>query len=186
MGNPRILAIPYPAQGHVIPLMELSHRLVHHGFSVTFVNTDFNHKRVRDAFGNKVEGDGSIHLVSIPDGMESGEDRNHFGKLTDGITFVMPSELRKLLKKINGFEDDKISCVIADVNMGWALDIAAEFEIPGVAFWPASAFLLALLFSANKLIDDQIIDEHGVITSRAEPEPGQVRLGLETLPNSKF
>ncbi|GMI73118.1 hypothetical protein like AT3G02100 [Hibiscus trionum] len=161
MGNPRILAIPYPAQGHVIPLMELSHRLVHHGFSITFVNTDFNHKRVRDAFGNKVEGDGSIHLVSIPDGMEPGEDRNHFGKLTDGIMNVMPSELRKLLKKINGFEDDKISYVIADVNMGWALDIAAEFGIPGVAFWPASAFLLALLFSTNNLFDDQIIDENG-------------------------
>ncbi|KAK8652557.1 hypothetical protein V6N13_126588 [Hibiscus sabdariffa] len=161
MGNPHILAIPYPAQGHVIPLMELSHRLVDHGFSITFVNTDFNHKRVKDAFGNKVEGEGSIHLVSIPDGMEPGEDRNHLGKLNDGITNVMPSEFRKLLKKINGFEDDKISCVIADVNMGWALDIAAEFQIPGSAFWPASAFLLALLLSTNNLIDDQVIDKDG-------------------------
>ncbi|KAE8678462.1 putative UDP-Glycosyltransferase superfamily protein [Hibiscus syriacus] len=161
MGNPHILAIPYPAQGHVIPLMELSHRLVDHGFSITFVNTDFNHKRVRDSFGDRVEDECSIRLVSIPDGMEPGEDRNHLGKLTDGITNVMPPELRKLLKKINGVGDDKISYVIADVNMGWALDIAAEFEIPGVAFWPASAFLLALLFSTDKLLDDQVIDEHG-------------------------
>ncbi|KAL4367938.1 hypothetical protein GQ457_05G017060 [Hibiscus cannabinus] len=161
MGNPRILVIPYPAQGHVTPLMELSHRLVDHGFSITFVNTDFNHRRVRDAFGNEVQGEGSIHLVSIPDGMEPGEDRNHLGKLTDGITKVMSSEFRKLLKKINGFEDDKMSYVIADVNMGWALDIAAEFQIPGAAFWPASAFLLAFLFSTNKLVDDQVTDEYG-------------------------
>ncbi|GMI67442.1 hypothetical protein like AT3G02100 [Hibiscus trionum] len=158
MVNAHILAIPYPAQGHVIPLMELSHRLVHHGFSVTFVNTDFNHKRVWNAFGNKVEGDGSIHLVSIPDGMEPGEDRNHLGKLTNGISNVMPSELKKI---INGFEDDKISYVIADVNMGWALDIAAEFEIPGAAFWPSSAFLFALHFCTNKLLHDQIVDKYG-------------------------
>ncbi|KAB2033911.1 hypothetical protein ES319_D04G048400v1 [Gossypium barbadense] len=161
MGNPHILAIPYPAQGHVIPLMELSHNLVSHGFKITFVNTDFNHKRVKDAFGNKVDGEGSIRLVSIPDGMEPDEDRKQLGKLTDGISKVMPLELKKLVKKINGSEDNKISCVIADVNMGWALDIAAEFEIPGVAFWPASAMLLALLFSTDKLLDDQVIDKHG-------------------------
>lgn len=85
--NPHILVIPYPAQGHVIPLMELSRSLTKHGFKITFVNTDFNHKRVVDAFPNKVDGEGRpIHLVSIPDGMELGEDRNDLGKLTDGIS----------------------------------------------------------------------------------------------------
>ncbi|KAK8652556.1 hypothetical protein V6N13_126587 [Hibiscus sabdariffa] len=161
MGNPHILAIPYPAEGHIIPLMELSHKMVDHGSNITFVNTDFNHKRVKDAFGNKVKAQGSIHLVSIPESMEPGEDRNHIGKLTGGISKVMPSELRKLLKKINRFEDDKISYVIADVNMGWALDVVAEFGIPRIAFWPSSAFLFVLHFSTNKLLDDQIIDKYG-------------------------
>ena len=162
MGNPHILAIPYPAQGHVTPLMELSHNLVKHGFKITFVNTDFNHKRVKDAFGNKVDGEGPIHLVSIPDGMGVGEDRNHLGKLTDGISQVMPGELKELIKRINILEDDKITCVIADVNMGWALEVAAELGIPGAAFWPASAVLFALIFSTEKLLDDQVIDENGI------------------------
>ncbi|XP_022741215.1 UDP-glycosyltransferase 83A1-like [Durio zibethinus] len=161
MGNPHILAIPYPAQGHVIPLMELSHSLTKHGFKITFVNTDFNHKRVTDAFAHKVSGEGLIHLVSIPDGMEVGEDRNHLGKLTEGINQVMPGELKELIEKINRLEDDEITCVIADVNMGWALEVAAELGIPGAAFWPASALVLAFLFSTEKLIEDEVIDENG-------------------------
>ncbi|XVF16737.1 hypothetical protein REPUB_Repub10bG0057900 [Reevesia pubescens] len=162
MGNPHILVIPYPAQGHVTPLMELSHSLTKHGFRITIVNTDFNHKRVMDAYANKVDdGEWPIHLVSIPDGMEVGEDRNHLGKLTDGISQVMPGELKELINKINRLADDKINCVIADVNMGWALEVAAELGIPGAGFWPASALLLGLLFSTKKLLDDQVIDENG-------------------------
>lgn len=69
MGNPHILAIPFPAQGHVIPLMEFSVRLVKHGFKVTFVNTGYNHKMVVSASAEKNHLENQIHLVSIPDGM---------------------------------------------------------------------------------------------------------------------
>ncbi|CDP08524.1 unnamed protein product [Coffea canephora] len=44
--HPHVLAIPYPAQGHVLPLMELALCLVRQGIRVTLVNTEFNHKRV--------------------------------------------------------------------------------------------------------------------------------------------
>lgn len=37
-----IVAIPFPAQGHVNHLMELSHRLADYGMKVTVVNTEFN------------------------------------------------------------------------------------------------------------------------------------------------
>ena len=54
--------------------MEVSENLAKLGFRITFVNTDFNHKRVVNSFAKKV--DGPIHLVSIPDGMEDGDDQN--------------------------------------------------------------------------------------------------------------
>ncbi|OMP10396.1 UDP-glucuronosyl/UDP-glucosyltransferase [Corchorus olitorius] len=114
-----------------------------------------------DAFTNKVDAEGPIHLVSIPDGIEAGEDRSDLGKLTDAISRVMPGKLKEFINKMNKLEDDEITCVIADVNMGWAIDVAAELGIPGAAFWPASAFLLHLLFCTDKLIDDHIIDEYG-------------------------
>ncbi|KAK6255927.1 hypothetical protein SCA6_017232 [Theobroma cacao] len=130
MGNPHVLVIPYPTQGHVIPLAELSQSLVKHGFKITFVNSEFNHERVMNALAKKV--DGSIRLVSIADGMEDGESKKHLGKLTEAIRQVMPGGLKEFIKKTNRSEDDKITCVLADINMG-----------------------------VQKLIDDGLIDENG-------------------------
>jgi UDP:flavonoid glycosyltransferase YjiC (YdhE family) len=42
------MVVPFPAQGHVMPLMELAHRLVEHGIEVDFVNTEFNHDHGRE------------------------------------------------------------------------------------------------------------------------------------------
>lgn len=65
-----------PAQGHVLPLLELSQCLIKHSFKITFVNTEYNHKRVIDASGQKNSIGDQIKLVSIPDRMEPEEDRN--------------------------------------------------------------------------------------------------------------
>lgn len=161
MGKPHILAIPYPAQGHVIPLMELSQCLVRHGLKVTFVNTEYNHKRVMNALAEKNYFGDQISLVSLPDGMEPWGDRNELGKLTKAIFSVMPGKLEDLIDRINASEDEKITCIIADESMGWALEVAEKMKIRRVAFWPASAALLTLSFTIPKLIDDGIIDSNG-------------------------
>ncbi|XP_058068816.1 UDP-glycosyltransferase 83A1-like [Magnolia sinica] len=80
MEKPHALVVPYPAQGHVIPFMELSHCLMDHGFKITFVNTEFNHARVVAALPKMGGVQEQIRLVSIPDGMAPGEDRNDLGK----------------------------------------------------------------------------------------------------------
>ncbi|XVE68286.1 hypothetical protein DITRI_Ditri09bG0055600 [Diplodiscus trichospermus] len=161
MGNPHIVVVPYPAQGHVIPLMELSQNLAKQGFKISFINTEFNHKRVLDAFGKKVDENGLIHLVSLPDGLDDGEDRNQFGKLTETLGQVMPRELKEFIEKVNRSEDDKITCVLAEVNMRMALEAAAELGIRRAAMWPASVLQLKLLLHIPKLIDDGLIDEKG-------------------------
>ena len=104
MGTPHVLAIPYPAQGHVIPLLELSQCLVTHGCKVTFVNSEFNHKRVVNALSNKDHVRSHINLVSITDGLEPWEDRNDLGKLTEAILKVMPVKLEELIEQVNRSE----------------------------------------------------------------------------------
>ncbi|KAA8518669.1 hypothetical protein F0562_016143 [Nyssa sinensis] len=166
MGKPHVVAVPYPAQGHIIPLMELAQCLIKCGFKVTFVNTEFNHKRVMNVISDKNnvgedQNQNQIHLVSIPDGLEPREDRNELGKLTEAIFRVMPTKLEELIEKINGLGSDSVSCVIADVSVGWALDVAEKMGIRRAAFWPAAAALWAMVFSVPKLIDDRIIDNDG-------------------------
>ncbi|CAN6371821.1 unnamed protein product [Urochloa humidicola] len=72
---PHALLLPYPAQGHVIPFMELAHRLLDSGFAVTFVNTEFNHRHVVGAAAAASSSAGRLRLVGIADGMDDGEDR---------------------------------------------------------------------------------------------------------------
>ena len=163
MGSGRhILAIPYPAQGHVIPMLELSLCLAKQGFEITFLNTEYNHNRVMGALaGTERVSDGNIHLVSLPDGMKPGEDRNDLGKLTNTMMQVMPLKLEQLINTIEGLGGRGITCVIADENLGWALEVAEKMRIRRVAFWPAAAALLAMQFRIPKLIEQKLIDSDG-------------------------
>lgn len=163
MGIPHVIAIPLPAQGHVIPLLSFVQKIARHGFKVTFVNTNFNHKRVMNALrrnDNDAE-EYKINMVSIPDGLEPWEDRNELAKLAPAIGRVMPAKLEELIVKINEAGDDKITTLIADGGMGSALRVAEKMGISRAAFWPASAAMLALDFSIPRLIEDGIIDVDG-------------------------
>ncbi|KAL3526586.1 hypothetical protein ACH5RR_011242 [Cinchona calisaya] len=163
MGNvPHVLAVPFPAQGHVIPLMEFALCLVNQGIKVTFVNTEFNHERVIKSLSEAEEDvPDMLHLVSIPDGLEPWEDRNDLIKLTHVLLEVVPVKLKSLIEKLNQSENEKLTCVVADYSMGCAVEVAVKMGLNGVAFWPAAAALLAQLFSIPKLMDDGIIDSTG-------------------------
>ncbi|KAM3286444.1 UDP-glycosyltransferase 83A1 [Capsicum chacoense] len=160
---PHIVAMPYPAQGHVLPLMELSLWLVKEGCKITFVNTEFNHKRVINSLSENDDVRNKINLVSVPDGLEPHEDRTDLKRLTESLAEVMPGRLEGLIKMINEFDENGVSCVIVDESMGWALRVAEKLNIRRVAFWPAAAATLASIFSVSKLIDDGIIDHDGSI-----------------------
>lgn len=161
MGNPHIVVIPYPAQGHVIPFMELSQCLAKQGFKITFVNTEYNHKRVLKALRGDINLGGGISLVSLPDGLEPCGDRNELGKLSKAIFQVMPEKLEELIDRISMSEGEKITCIITDWSMGWALEVAEKMKIRRVIYWPAAAAVLCSLISIPKLLRDGIIDGDG-------------------------
>lgn len=160
-----IVAIPFPAQGHVIPLMELSHCLADHGMKVTFVNTEFNHARVVAALEKNGYGGGGrcgVRLVSIPDGLAPEDDRNDIAKLCQAMYDAVPFHLEKLIKEVNdGGEDDAVTCLIADGSMGSAFLAAEKMGIEKVTFWPAPTGLLASIIFIPRLIDENIIDANG-------------------------
>ncbi|KAJ3705994.1 hypothetical protein LUZ61_009699 [Rhynchospora tenuis] len=127
MACAHVLILPFPSQGRVIPLMELSHSLVEHGFKVTFVNTEFSHARILQALPKEGSNLKGINLVSIPDGLGPGEDRNDLGLLADGFT-KMPGHLEELIREINVKREDKIKWLIADQNMAWSFALAKKWE----------------------------------------------------------
>ncbi|XP_031257639.1 UDP-glycosyltransferase 83A1-like [Pistacia vera] len=183
MCSPHVVALPYPAQGHVIPLLELSQRLVQHGFRITFVNTEFNHTRVMNALEEKHAIGDQIRLVTLPDGVEEGEDRNDLGKLTEAILRVMPGKLEKLIEDINREDGDKVSCILVDGSMGWGVEVAEKMKIKAVVFWTPAAGLLAMSFSVAKLMDDGIIDKDGTPIKK---QMIQLAPGMPTFNSANF
>lgn len=161
MGRPHILAIPYPAQGHVIPLMEIAQCLAKNGIKVTFVNSEFNHGRIMKALSQPRNINELINLASIPDGLEPWEDRHDVGKVISAMSKIMPQKLEALIQKINETDSDKVTCVITDYGLTWVFELADKLKIKKTAFMPSPVAVLALTKCASKLFDEGVVDIDG-------------------------
>ncbi|KAF8775595.1 hypothetical protein HU200_004371 [Digitaria exilis] len=132
MAKAHVLVLPFPAQGHVTPLMELSHRLVDHGFEVTFVNTEVDHALVVAALrasGGEAAVCGGIHLASIPDGLADEDDRKDLSKLIDAYTRHMPGHLERLIADLEAAGKPKVKWLVGDITMGWSFEVAKKLGI---------------------------------------------------------
>ncbi|CAL5369818.1 unnamed protein product [Camellia sinensis] len=76
----------------------------------------------------------------------------------------MPGKLEELIENINGSDNDKIPCIVADELLGWALEVAEKMQIKRAAFWSTATALLALGFRIPELLDDGIIKNNGTPT----------------------
>ncbi|KAF3635578.1 hypothetical protein FXO38_24563 [Capsicum annuum] len=160
MGKLHILMIPYPVQGHVIPFMQLAQSLAKYGFKITFAISESSHMCILNSLSGKNSLHDQIHLISVLDESESG-DKNVPGSIFEAIFKVMPRKIEKLIQENNTSEVDQISCVIADLCFGWAMELAEKMRIKRATFITAAAANLLLGFNIPELIDDGIIDNDG-------------------------
>ncbi|KAM3260367.1 hypothetical protein ACQJBY_051558 [Aegilops geniculata] len=155
---PHVMVLPFPAQGHVTPLMELSHRLVDHGLRVTFVCTEPIHKLLLGALRRNAD-DGEaldgIRLVSIPDGLADGDDRRDLCKFLDGISRCIPGYVEQLIR------ETKVRWLVGDANMGLCFEVAKKLGVRVACVFPASAAGLGTLLRLPQLIEDGFFDDRG-------------------------
>lgn len=171
MGIPHFLVIPYPIPGHVNPLMQLSNLLAKNNCKITFLNTEFSHKRTNNISKDNLKNDQptTINFVTLPDGLEPEDNRSDHKKVIFSIKRNMPNLLPKLIEDVNDLDvENKISCIVVTFNMGWALEVGFNLGIKGVLLWTASATSLAYCYSIPKLIDDGIMDSAGIPTKKQE------------------
>nr|AFJ52985.1 UDP-glycosyltransferase 1 [Linum usitatissimum] len=174
--KPHVLLVPYPAQGHVVPMLKLAQKLADdHGFTVTVVNLEFIHQKlVSDATISEHQ---SISLTAIPNGFElssvSGQAES-VTKIMENVENVLPIHLRTLLdvkkNKRNKSAAGDITWLIGDAFLSaGAFQVAKEMGIKTAAFWTGSAATLALLLRIPQLIQDGILDENGTLINRGMP-----------------
>ncbi|CAH8253202.1 unnamed protein product [Arabidopsis lyrata] len=149
--KPHVVCVPYPAQGHINPMMKVAKLLYAKGFHVTFVNTVYNHNRLlRSRGSNAVDGLPSFRFESIPDGLsETDVDvTQDIPTLCESTMKHCLAPFKELLRQINAGDDvPPVSCIVSDGCMSFTLDAAEELGVPEVLFWTTSACgFLAYLF----------------------------------------
>ncbi|KAK1363466.1 putative UDP-glucuronosyltransferase [Heracleum sosnowskyi] len=159
----RVLVVPFPAQGHVMPLIKLAYNLAYNGINVTFANSEFAEAKILAAMSDADKKQCPIRLVTYSDGMESQPDDQRYGQgLMDSITKVMPGNIEKLIKQINCSDNrEPITCVIADLTVYGTLEVASRMGLKQVAVWPAGPASLALSLHIPQLIKIGVIDGNG-------------------------
>ncbi|KAF8404619.1 hypothetical protein HHK36_009507 [Tetracentron sinense] len=143
--KPHAVCIPYPAQGHINPMLKLAKLLHYRGFHITFVNTEFNHQRLLKSRGpDALNGFPDFQFHTIPDGLPPSDvdATQDIPSLCDSTRKTCLVPFRNLLSKLNHTSSSNVppvSCIVSDGVMSFAVEAAEELAIPGVLFWTTSA-----------------------------------------------
>ncbi|CAL4969992.1 unnamed protein product [Urochloa decumbens] len=143
MARPHAVVVPYPCAGNINPALQLAKLLHLHGVYITFVNTEHNHRVVKETEGAAaVRGREGFRFEAIPDGL-SDADR---GKQDYGQSLLVSTSthcaapLRYLIARLNGTPGvPPVTCVVPTGLMTFALGVARDLGIPSMVFWCASA-----------------------------------------------
>ncbi|KAL6851539.1 hypothetical protein ACP4OV_020472 [Aristida adscensionis] len=151
---PHAVCMPYPAQGHVTPMFKLAKLLHARGFHVTFVNTEFNHRRLLHSRGAAaLAGVPGFRFAAIPDGLppsDADATQDIPALCYSTMTTCLP-HLLALLAGINaeaaaaataapgsGGAPPPVTCLVVDAVMSFGYDAARAIGVPVAALWTAS------------------------------------------------
>lgn len=196
MEKPHAVCIPYPAQGHINPMLKLAKLLNCKGFHITFVNTEFNHKRLLKSRGpDSLKGSSSFQFKTIPDGLPPSDvdATQDVPSLCESTTNTCLGPFRELLSQLNDTPSSgvpPVSCIVSDGAMSFTLAAAEELGIPEVLFWTTSACgCLAYMHYANLVekgltpLKDASYLSNGFLEQELDWIPGMKGIRLKDLPS---
>ncbi|KAF7092705.1 hypothetical protein CFC21_095163 [Triticum aestivum] len=159
--KPHAVCLPFPTQGHITPMMKLAKLLHCKGFHITFVATEYNHRRlIRSRGPSAAAGLPGFAFATIPDGLPSSQadaTQDPASLAYSTMTTCLP-HLRNLLAGLNSTSGmPPVTCIVADNLMSFAVDAARELGVPAVLLWTASACGYMGYRNFRLLIDQGII-----------------------------
>ncbi|KAK9285269.1 hypothetical protein L1049_024459 [Liquidambar formosana] len=173
----KIVLVPYPAQGHVTPMLKLGQAFLSHGFEPVMVTPEFIHQRII----SRIEFKDEVVCMSIPDGLDEKTPRDFFA-IEKAMENNMPAHLECLVHKLN--EEGGVVCIIVDLLASWAIKVAKKCAVPVGGFWPAMLATYRLISAIPDMVHKGLISETGIPQQGGSVcfLPGQPMLNTEELP----
>ncbi|KAI8526553.1 hypothetical protein RHMOL_Rhmol12G0005500 [Rhododendron molle] len=173
--KPHVVCIPSPFQSHIKAMLKLAQLLHHKGFHITFVNTEYNHKRFLKARGpNSLDGFPDFQFETIPDGLppsDSADSSQCILSLCESIRKNMLSPFLNLVAMLN----DKsaaatssgvappVTCIVSDGFMSFTITAGEELGIPVVMFFTLSACGFMGFYQFHALLEKGLTPLKGMI-----------------------
>lgn len=148
-----VFLIPYPAQGHVTPMIKLASLLVNHGLNPIVIIPNFIKIDSKDV---------NISIMSISDGLDQDglitSPARDFFTIENSMENYMPRQFERIIQD----QEDGIACLIVDLLASWAIEIANKCGIQVAGFWPAMLATYKLIDSIPEMLHHGIISETGI------------------------
>nr|QZJ84680.1 UDP-glycosyltransferase 9 [Andrographis paniculata] len=155
-----ILIFPLPMQGHINSMLKLAELLCLSGLHVTMLLSDYTHRRLRrhadiESHFSRYSG---FRVATISDGLP--DDHPRAGERAMDIVMslvkVGGSEFRRLIETTDALSDGgsrrRISCLIMDGVLSFAVPVAKEIGIPVIYFRTVGACSFWANYSFKEVI----------------------------------
>lgn len=153
--KPKVIMVPYPAQGHVTPMLNLASALSHLDLSPVVVTPQFIHLNIV----HKTH----ITCMSIPDGLDEEAPRDFFS-VEFAMENNMPTHLDHMVRELKGADDgDGVAFMIVDLLASWAFKVGDDCGVPVVGYWPVMFAAYQLIVAIPDMLSLGIISETGKI-----------------------
>ncbi|XP_004303933.1 PREDICTED: 7-deoxyloganetin glucosyltransferase-like [Fragaria vesca subsp. vesca] len=145
--KPHVVCVTLPFQSHIKAMLKLAKLLHHRGFHITFVNTEFNHKRFLKTLGpNSLDGLPDFRFETIPDGLPSSDEdaSQDVGLLCESIRKNFLAPFHGLLTKLKDLASTSdisppVTHIVSDGWNAYVLKAAEKHQIPVTLFFTMSA-----------------------------------------------
>jgi cyanohydrin beta-glucosyltransferase len=167
-----VVLVPFPAQSHVAPLMQLACLLLHRGARVTLVYTQYNYSHLVRAKGEAAVRPATappgFRVEVIDDGIPLSVPFQDLAVFVDSMERNCPDTFRALLRRLGQEVEEEgtppVTCVLADVVMPFAPAIAREAGIPEMQFFTASACGFMGYLQCAELIKRGLVPFKGTVS----------------------
>lgn len=174
-------------------MLKLAKLLHNRGFYITFVNTEFNHRRLLKSRGPRsLDGFHNFRFETIPDGLSDTDfdATQDIPSLCKSTTNYCLGPFKDLLNRLGALGLPPATCIVSDGAMAFTIDAAEELGLPEVLLWTTSASgFLGYVHYANFVdkgytpLKDESYFGNGYLDTQIDWIPGMEGMRLKDFPS---
>nr|XP_023876921.1 uncharacterized protein LOC111989360 [Quercus suber] len=153
----KMILVPYPAQGHVTPMLKLASAFHNRRiFDTILITPEFIHHQIASSMEPKDQ----ILCMPIPDGLDKDTPRDFFA-IEMAMEKNMPVHLEAMIHKL--VEDGEVVCVVVDLLASWAIEVANRCRVPVAGFWPVMFAAYQMIAAIPDMVRTGLVSDTGDI-----------------------